>query len=473
MSDSQSTANAGNITKFKISANMSDRSRELTNAIGEFRYYESVLSNNITASAAIVETGFEEDGGQETFARGTLDWLPIRGGERVDIVVEDAQPEPNRLDFSRGMDALYVNRVRGVDPGTQKDVYFMDFASKEYFSNDMMRVTRKYEEKISDNVKDIVEQLLEGTWADGEGVDGKDIDETSLSYNFIGCDKKPFYVCTWLASKAVPTGSSDIEIGAAAGYFFWQTRDGFHFRSIDKIFDEGKQNRDSLKKFIYNNTGEAVDGYDANIVNYDIESNIDLNEKLMLGSYNNRSIFFDSYAFNYKVVDYNISEQQGKVSTAGDDFVNVAEEFTRSPSRVMAHIMDYGVLPRGVDSQAQLQEWKDEPEQPNYDAEKTMVQTIMRYNQLFTVKTTIIIPGDFSIKAGDTVVCDFPELDGDPNKTVNDQSGGIYMVAEVCHRLTPKECFTSMTLIRDSFGRSTGSSSSGAGAAVNNDVLFF
>ena len=193
----------------------------------------------------------------------------------------------------------------------------------------------------------------------------------------------------------------------------------------------------------------------------------------MLGSYNNRSIFFDSYAFNYKVVDYNISEQEGKVSTAGDDFVNVAEEFTRSPSRVMAHIMDYGVLPRGVDSQAQLQEWKDEPEQPNYDAEKTMVQTIMRYNQLFTVKTTIIIPGDFSIKAGDTVVCDFPELDGDPNKTVNDQSGGIYMVAEVCHRLTPKECFTSMTLIRDSFGRTTGSSSSGAGAAVNNDVLFF
>ena len=175
----------------------------------------------------------------------------------------------------------------------------------------------------------------------------------------------------------------------------------------------------------------------------------------MLGSYNNRSLYFDYYAFNYKVVDFNITEQEGKVSTAGDDYNNIAEEFTRSPSRLMAHIMDYGVLPRGVDSDAQLEEWKNEPEQPNYDAEQTMVQSIMRYNQLFTVKTSIIIPGDFSIQAGDIIVVDFPELDGTPAKEVNPQSGGIYIVAEVCHKITPRECFTSMTLIRDSFGTST------------------
>ena len=451
--NSKSTANAGNISKFKISANLSDRARELTNAVAEFRYYESVLSNNITATAALVETGYAEEGGQDSFAPGTLDWLPIRGGERTDVIIEDAQEEPNEINFNT--DGIYVNRVRDVDPGTQKDVYFVDLASKEYFSNDMTRVSRKYEGKISDNVKEILEEFLEGTWAEGDGVDGKDIDETALPYNFVGCDKKPFYICTWLAAKSIPTGSGDIEIGGAAGYFFWQTRDGFHFRSIDKMFDEGKQNRDSLKKFVYNNTGELVEGYDANIVSYSIDSDIDLNEKLMLGSYNNRSLYFDYYAFNYKVVDFNITEQEGKVSTAGDDYNNIAEEFTRSPSRLMAHIMDYGVLPRGVDSDAQLEEWKNEPEQPNYDAEQTMVQSIMRYNQLFTVKTSIIIPGDFSIQAGDIIVVDFPELDGTPAKEVNPQSGGIYMVAEVCHKITPRECFTSMTLIRDSFGTST------------------
>ena len=450
--DNQFTANSGNVEKFKLSSNANSNARDLAPGIVDFRYYESILSNAITATATVVETGFSEEGGQTGTQQGTIDWLPIRGGERTDVIIEDAQEEPNEINFNT--DGIYVNRVRDVDPGTQKDVYFVDLASKEYFSNEMTRVSRKYEGKISDNVEEILEEIMLGTWAEKEG-GGKDIDETAVPYNFVGCDKKPFYICTWLAAKSIPTGSGDIEIGGAAGYFFWQTRDGFHFRSIDKMFDEGKQNRDSLKKFVYNNTGELVEGYDANIVSYSIDSDIDLNEKLMLGSYNNRSLYFDYYAFNYKVVDFNITEQEGKVSTAGDDYNNIAEEFTRSPSRLMAHIMDYGVLPRGVDSDAQLEEWKNEPEQPNYDAEQIMAQSIMRYNQLFTVKTSIIIPGDFSIQAGDIIVVDFPELDGTPAKEVNPQSGGIYMVAEVCHKITPRECFTSMTLIRDSFGTST------------------
>ena len=145
--NSKSTANAGNISKFKISANLSDRSREMTNAVAEFRYYESVLSNNITATAALVETGYSEEGGQQSFAQGTLDWLPIRGGERTDVIIEDAQEEPNEINFNT--DWIYVNRVRDVDPGTQKDVYFVDLASKEYFSNDMTRVSRKYEGTVS------------------------------------------------------------------------------------------------------------------------------------------------------------------------------------------------------------------------------------------------------------------------------------------------------------------------------------
>ena len=44
----------------------------------------------------------------------------------------------------------------------------------------------------------------------------------------------------------------------------------------------------------------------------------------------------------------------------------------------------------------------------NYKVEETQVQTIMRYNQIFTVKTSILIAGDFSIKFGDIIECTFP-----------------------------------------------------------------
>ena len=75
-------ASPGNISKFKISSNVSDKALDLSGGVVEFRYYESVLSNNITATAVVVDSGYEGDGGSIKAAKGVLDSLPIRGGER-------------------------------------------------------------------------------------------------------------------------------------------------------------------------------------------------------------------------------------------------------------------------------------------------------------------------------------------------------------------------------------------------------
>ena len=111
--------------------------------------------------------------------------------------------------------------------------------------------------------------------------------------------------------------------------------------------------------------------------------------------------------------------------------------------------------PKGTGDK-QLENQKSERGVPNFKAEDTMVQSIMRYNQLFSVKTQITIAGDFSIRAGDLIECDFPELAGAQLSNINDQSRGIYMVAHVCHRNTPDGCFSSLGLVRDSYGKRSG-----------------
>ena len=442
-------AQAGNITKFKISSNLDENSIDLSTGVVDYRYYESVLSNNITATATIVETGFQsDDKGKAGDAPGTVDGLPIRGGERTDITIEDTYGNELKLD-----DGLYVNRVRDVDPGTQTDVYFLDFASKEYFANEQTRVRKRYEGKISDNVTTILQDVLQ--------TDMKiEVDTTAITYNFIGNEKKPFYTCTWLASKAVPETVEGAdpkpkggnEKGVAAGYLFFQTRDAFNFKGIDTIFS-GK----STKKYVYNNTPGLPEGYDAKVLTYDINRDIDLQENLMLGTYNNRSIFFDYFTFSYRVKNYDITKQKPKIATAGKEDKEVgktiAKEFTASPTRLMNHVLDVGTLPKGTTTAAQLEDWKNDREAANYKAEDIMVQSIMRYNQLFTIKTQITIPGDFSIKAGDLVTLDVPELKGSPTKELNPESGGIYMVASVCHRVTPGSSLTSLDLVRDSYGK--------------------
>ena len=265
---------AGNIVKFQISSNFTDYAVELSAGVVDFRYYENVLSNSVTATATLVETGYQaDDKGDAGGNQSTVDGLPIRGGERTDITIEDAYG--HELTFEEG---LYVNRLRDVDAGTSKDVYFIDFASREFFANEQTRVVKKYEGNIGDNVEKILKDVLK--------VESDiDIDNTAVPYNFIGNDRKPFYVCTWLASKSIPDAATEdgkSEIGGAAGYLFFQTRDGYHFKSIDKIFTG-----EPKKKYIFNNSTNLPEGYDAKVLTYDINSDIDVGKNLMMGMYNN------------------------------------------------------------------------------------------------------------------------------------------------------------------------------------------
>ena len=423
---------SSNIQKFNISSNQQNKAVDLTGGVVEFRYYESVLSNNITASAVIVDSGFKAEGNRVQESISVLDDLPIRGGERTDITIEDNYK--NKLRFP---DGLYVNRVRDADSGTQKDVFSIDFASKEYFANEQSRVLARYEGKISEHVNSII-TAMGGTL--------ERVDNTSLNYNFIGNDRKPFYTCTWLASKAVP----DQDVGTRAGYVFYQTRDGFNFRSIDKIFDGTPS-----KKYILNNTGQLPQGYTANVLDYSIDSDIDLKQNLTLGTYNSRAIYFNPFAMDYYVKEFKY--QSDNIGKAGKYFGGdmVAEEFTQSPTRLMSHVFDVGAMPNGTGND-QLDQWKENSTSPNYDAENTMAQSVMRYNQMFSIKTNITLPLDLSIKAGDVVQCDFPQVSGDNNPEKNQQTGGIYMVASVCHRVTPNESFSRLALVRDSFGSKTG-----------------
>ena len=451
---SKQATRAGNIREFEIFQTDGGKSIDASPAVTDIRYYENVLSPTVTLSAVITETG-ESD--KKSFGnKGMLDGLPIRGGNASHIVIEDH--EGHKLKFKTN-NKLYVNRVRNVLPGTQKDVYVLDFTSRERLANEQCRVVKRYNGKISDNVKEI---LTKATSAEVGIKTKKDIDadETAINYNFIGNDRKPFYVCTWLASKSIPAEAG--KVGGAAGYLFYETYDGYKFKAIDSLL--GQKGRGN---YIFSNTADNPKSgeYDGKILNYTLNRDIDLQKNLSLGAYSNRTLFFDFYAFNYKVRPFSVdgsggssakegAGSKGKLVTGGKDEINyVADEFRTPTSRLMNRVLDVGTLPSGKDIDEQLKTWKDSPFDPTYDSTQTMVQSVMRYNQLFSIKINIKIAGDFSLRAGDMIYCEFPELTTDPNTPVNKKSGGLYMISSLCHHITPRETDTTLTLVRDTFGR--------------------
>ena len=441
----------GNIREFVLhQAKDGGNSIDASGAAVDIKYYEDVLSNTVSLSAIMTESG--ESDNKKMGSKGILDGLPVRGGEPATIVIEDH--DGHKLSFKNDS-KLYVNRVRNVIAGTQKDVYSMDFTSRELFANEQCRVVKRYDGKVSENIKKILEDATSGSV--GIKTKKKVTVDDSNSYNFIGNDRKPFYVCTWLASKAAPSDGS--LKGGTAGYLFYETHDGFNFRSIDLLFKQK-----SKGNYLFSNTNDNPKEYDGKIITYDIDRNIDLQNNLMMGTYSNRSLFFDFYAMNYQVRNFNVDSSgpakskeggsKGKIVTAGtDDIDSVADEFRKPISRLMNKVLDVGTLPPGKDIEAQLKAWKENPDNATYDAADIMVQSIMRYNQLFSIKINIMIAGDFSLRAGDLIHCEFPELSAEPNTKVNKKSGGLYMISSLCHNITPRDTYTSLTLVRDTFGR--------------------
>jgi len=417
---SESNLRPGNIRNFTIKGeDLSGNKTQHRNraALVDLRYYENVLSNVITLSVGVQETD------------DLLNSLPILGGDKVDIKIEDSSGNVLRP-------TLYVNKIINVISDTLEADYYLHLASKELFSNDESRVVQRYDGKISDNVKKIMKEKLSAD---------VDVEETLINYNFIGNNRKPLYVCTWLASKSVPATAG--KLGGAAGYLFFETQKGFQFKSIDGLFKQP-----STKKYILTSTPFAPRGYDGKIINYSIDRNIDLSNNLAIGMYSNKSIFFNFYNYNYVERDYTVEDN--KQDNAGRDSVlSSVSNFGNDPSRIMARILDVGTLPSGITTEDQLKEWKEDPTNPTFNAPQIMVQSVMRYNQMFAIKINITIAADFTLKAGDLVHCDFPEVSTSKSSGLNKESSGIYMISSLCHRLTSDQSSTTLTLVRESFGR--------------------
>lgn len=423
-------AKDANIKEFVIqAAKNAGRTIDIKEGLTSFSYYENILSNHVTATVALTDTGnsISKDGKKVSILEG----LPIRGGEEIRFTIEDSQK--NKLKYE-----LYLNKIMDLDETTTQDRFTISCVSKECFSNEMTRVVKRYEGKISESITKILKEVLKAEFK------AKNIEETSNSYNFVGNDRKPFYTCTWLATKGIPTEN----YGKTGGFFFYQTQDGMNFKSVDNLLDQPVK-----KKYMYNSSTNLPPGYNDKILNYDMNRSVDVGSSLMLGSYNNRTLYFDPYQFKYTAKTFDIKEQINvKHAGSSNDFDFVNPDFTNSPTRLMNVVLDLGTLPSGKDGKAQLSRWASNKEESNDKVMDRMVQSVMRYNQMYSVLTSVTIPGDFSLRAGDVIQCDFPRVSGD-TKDIDKKTSGKYLIASLCHFVTPSRCFTQLGLIRDSYGR--------------------
>lgn len=395
----------------------------------DFKYYESIFSPQITASLTYIDTGDAIQAGtsvdtQERY--GTIrNSLPITGKENLEFKIKGLL---GTLDFTSN--PLIVSEAPSLAQEFNREVVTLKLVSNYSTVNENKNVYKKYYNSISNTVNALLQNEL--------GVPSNRINEvetTQNSYAFPGNGRRPFDVIISLCPKSIPTEG-------ASGYMFWETRDGYNFKSIDSMISA-----DSVQTYSYFNVSKA--GFDSNDNNFRILErptvikNQNILDALRSGVYKTKNIFFNPYSLKYEEEYVSLSDIE--IQNLGGQSYNVPSEFESGAgifTRTNLSIKNPGNMEVGISTAV------------NNDPKNYQAISIMRYNILFSQLVDIIVPCNPNLRAGNVINCEFEKITvSNKNEGSIDQlTSGKYLIVQLCHSFDPKRSFTSLRLCRDTYG---------------------
>ncbi len=396
---------------------------DLRPATVKFSYYESLLSPNITASITFVDTGgsIKSDSKYDPQGRITTVYngLPITGLEKLKFKIKS---KLGTLDFVSN--PLYVNGASpsGSEQGNRQ-IVTLDLVSDGAIKNQEATVFAKYRGNIGNSVKKILSDYIQVS------SDKLEVDDIKNSYNFVGNSRNPFEIICGLGPKTIPSEG-------LSGFFFYETQDGFKYKAIDKLIS-------TAAKAVYfrNNglkSGLEDDTNDYKMSSVAIQKNQNVVNALKSGVYVSRNIFFDPRDFSYKEIITKLSENGLENSLGKDAVIPTENNFTRTHY----HVLDVGTLEKTAKGDI------------NNNPIEYQAASSTRYNLLFTQVASMIVPCNPNLRAGDVVRCEFEMItQGSKEQGYADPTqSGNYLIVNLCHDFTPTKSFTSLTLVRDTYG---------------------
>ena len=383
----------------------------LLNGSPVINYYESLKSPAISVNLSFLDVD------------GVVSNESIMGGEMLRFTVDFGELGTFSIDENKHK--LMVGSVNNVRTQSSKQTATLDAISVESFINETARIAGRYKDA---NIADTVKKLI----GEGAGIRAIKTDKnvlaepTSNKYNFVGNMRRPIDTIQWLCPKASSSSNH-------FGYLFYETYDGYNFRSIDTLLKQP-----SVKTFSKTEIS-SVD--DSRILNEQFNYSNDIGMALRMGMYANNTGYFDirTGTFGYEtftVDDLDLKKPPKLPGGLGE-----------SPSRLMFRILDVGALQEG--------DAVPNSDQKPQDLAKYQNKSYARNNLIFSQSLNIVVPCDPTLRAGQVITVELPLPTSDQkNKQMGDGTrdlSGDYLISELKHEIGGNKAYTQLSLIRDTF----------------------
>ena len=415
-----------------------DKIKEYTDKDGWYvtnlYYYESILSPYITGYITLVSTSDAASNDETNRKEGIFNSLSID---------DEILLKVHNLDFSGGK-RLVIDDIQVLKKDSNKEIVQLRFVSRVAVENAKSNVEANHEGITSD----IAEKIL----TDNLKVSNSDVERSSNTFIMNGQSKKPFEWLVHLAHNSRPANTQSKEVKANPGYFAYETKSGFKFKSIDSLIKQKPIEDyyyDGVYASEYDNSENARDPQ-KKIASLNVLKNQQLVSQIESGMYASKTFFFNPAAYRFTEIDIDV---RGNDLVNNKDLKPLGKEVSipyemKMDTGKKYHTIRTSVLDVGANTQGVVASKKVEDSAEMYSA-----ATATRYNILFSQKWGITIPCNTSLEAGNTLKLEIESLAFCDKERGGDQkSNGKYIIESLCHYLDIEKSVTSIQLIRDSYG---------------------
>jgi hypothetical protein len=460
---------AQNARQFTIESigitSVTNQTYNITNIVLDFTLYESINNPYMLGEITIHDS-----------RDNMLGNMPIQGQERVSIRVKTET-------FSEKI-YEYDMTVCGINVRTAEDrhqIYTLNLISFEGLKNEGIRIGKTIEGTADEIVAKILKEHLNTKKK-------LDAEPERFPRKFLPSLKRPFDFIYQLSRVSVSSSSSvgkkggatsnsgsvkndsvtEIEtnsmgkLSGTAGYLFFETYDGYVFKSLDKIASSGDDNYGGTKpKYTYTYgvaNSEETDRFNhLKILNYTFANEMDVLKQLRQGIYSTMCIFFDVNTCTYEENMYKVEDTYAQMSHLGSSTkIPVgAKELSKYPTRIMTQMINHEIFHDDKETSGKSDaEYKD-----NY--KYSIAQSNARYKLASNQQINITIPCNLTIRAGDKLELLFPNMTSEEARKLqpyDEEHSGNYLIKDIAYKFIikgpqPFVGTTHVSLVRDSMGR--------------------
>lgn len=383
------------LSRCRLTNYLIDASLEILEQVQAISIFEDISKPTIFAQIQIAD------------AIDLLHKFPIIGQEQLEITFSTAE----QVEVTYKLSVFEITNINKIK-GDRVQIYTLNCVSAEHLYNSSTVITQGYEGIISDIVPDVLARYTKTR-------KGIVVDTTKGAQSIIVPRLTPFEFIDMCRLRAVSQKYS------ASSYVFFENQDGFHFKTIESLIEDGVNNIGS-RRFIYKRQNTIKDTPDKiaiqyrTLQSYEFVQSVDNNERFIKGTLKALTKTFDIVT--------------KKMTTVNFDLINELEKMKFPNEKQKLDMTSEFIREYQTNTPIQFFRFGNSLNPDNFIDTSLAIRNSYK-NLLNSSFVRIKIHGDSGLKVGSVINLTTPLSSGFDENNIDEESGN-YLVLRLRHNIT-------------------------------------